>query len=236
MIRKNEHTQKQLFGFSRPIKDLIAFSEDKPLHVYCKTLDAVILETNDLSAAMVAGRSRTEIIGKNYKDFIPEIDAQVQHNDYLAIKSNTIKLFIEYGLGKSFLSLKTQVRDSRNHISGIVGITFDLAHVSLLEIINILNQLDLTTAVSSSFSPSLIPFPHIIPNEPPLSEREKECTRYILKGMSAKEIGRIMDISYRTAESHIASIKNKLNCQTRSQLIEKISNFYNIFATPAHLC
>ena len=221
MIRRNEHPQKQLFGFSRPIKDLLVFSEDKPVHVFCKTLDAMILEANDLQAIYIANSSRNEIIGKNFKDFIPsEIEKSMWLNDNQAIKSNTIKLFIENAIGTPFLSLKTQVRDSNNHIIGIAGLSFNLTQVALPEIINVINQLSLTTALPSFplMPPSTISFCNL-----PLSEREKECVQYISKGMSAKEIGRTMNISYRTAEAHIAKIKFKLNCQTRSQIIDKIS-------------
>ena len=221
MIRRNVHPQKQLFGFSRSIKDLLVFSEDKPVHVFCKTLDAMILEVNDLQARYIANSSRNEIIGKNFKDFMPsEFEKSMWLNDNQAIKSNTIKLFIENAIGSPFLSLKTQARDSSNHIIGIAGLSFNLTQVALPEIINVINQLSLTTALPSF---PLIPSSTISFCNLPLSEREKECVQYISKGMSAKEIGRTMNISYRTAEAHIAKIKFKLSCQTRSQIIDKIS-------------
>jgi len=215
MIGRNKNLQKQLFGFSRPINDLLTFSEGKPLHVFCKTPDAMILEINDLNAMMIAGRPRSEIIGKNFNDFVPSDKEYLWHNDSLAISSNSIKLFIENGLGRSFLSLKTQARDSNGNIIGVAGISFDLTQVGLQEIVDILNQLNLTTT-------SLFPFPHFIYSHLPLSDREKECSQYITRGMSAKKIANIMNISYRTVETHIAKIKYKLNCKTKSEIIDKI--------------
>lgn len=45
---------------------------------------------------------------------------------------------------------------------------------------------------------------------------------YLLRGMSAKEIGRALNISNRTVENHIEHIKYKLGCNSRSQITNKI--------------
>lgn len=55
-----------------------------------------------------------------------------------------------------------------------------------------------------------------------LTLREKDCAFFLARGFSAKEIGRQLDISARTVESHIQRIKIKLNCYSRQQLIKKI--------------
>lgn len=54
-----------------------------------------------------------------------------------------------------------------------------------------------------------------------LSKREQECLFYILRGKSAKEIGRILNLTPRTIEHYIENIKYKLNCRTKVDLIIK---------------
>ena len=54
-----------------------------------------------------------------------------------------------------------------------------------------------------------------------LSTRELECLFYLLRGYSAKSIGKILCLSYRTVESYIENIKYKFNCPSKSSLIEK---------------
>jgi len=54
-----------------------------------------------------------------------------------------------------------------------------------------------------------------------LSRREIEVLISTIKGRSAKEIARSLDISTKTVESYIASAKLKLDCYSRSALIEK---------------
>lgn len=57
-----------------------------------------------------------------------------------------------------------------------------------------------------------------------LTAREVECLTLISKGKTAKEIGRIINISPRTVEYHLNTSKDKLDCNFKSELIEKFSN------------
>jgi DNA-binding CsgD family transcriptional regulator len=53
-----------------------------------------------------------------------------------------------------------------------------------------------------------------------LTQREVQCLKHVANGMTAKKIARILGISYRTVEVHIANIKSKLNCNNKSQIAE----------------
>ena len=57
-----------------------------------------------------------------------------------------------------------------------------------------------------------------------LTSRQEECLFLLARGKSYKEISRIMNISTRTIEDHIAALKVKLDCNTKSQIIEKAIN------------
>ena len=54
-----------------------------------------------------------------------------------------------------------------------------------------------------------------------LSCRELEVLEYLLKGFTAGETANQLFLSKRTVESHIENIKNKLNCFSKIELIEK---------------
>lgn len=62
-----------------------------------------------------------------------------------------------------------------------------------------------------------------------LSEREKECLFFLLRRKTAREISEILCLSPRTVEDHIDNIRHKLNCSSKSDLIEKatLENFGN---------
>ncbi len=52
-----------------------------------------------------------------------------------------------------------------------------------------------------------------------LSVRESEIIFYLSRGLSSKEVALLMELSVRTIESYTESIKNKLNCYSRNDLI-----------------
>lgn len=62
-----------------------------------------------------------------------------------------------------------------------------------------------------------------------LTKREIECLQFIGRGRSAKEISKNLDISHRTVESHICNIKYKLDCHTKSNLIDFIQTYKTFF-------
>lgn len=63
-----------------------------------------------------------------------------------------------------------------------------------------------------------------------LTQRELQSLSCLLRGRTAAETAQTLNISPKTIESYIESVKNKLNCLTRSELFNKIfdRNLINI--------
>jgi len=59
---------------------------------------------------------------------------------------------------------------------------------------------------------------YYLPNLEYLTRREIECLKWYLRGKTAPEIAIILNLSPRTIEGYINSIKNKTQCFNRSQL------------------
>lgn len=55
-----------------------------------------------------------------------------------------------------------------------------------------------------------------------LTERQRECLHYTLYGDSAKHIAQRLNLSPKTVEAHLASIREKFNCDDRQGLISKV--------------
>jgi PAS domain S-box-containing protein len=55
-----------------------------------------------------------------------------------------------------------------------------------------------------------------------LARRESECVYYMVRGMTAKQIGRVTNLSYRTVEFYLSNAKLKLGCRTKQALISKV--------------
>lgn len=52
-----------------------------------------------------------------------------------------------------------------------------------------------------------------------LTSREIQCVLFLMQGKSAKETARLMNISHRTVEGYIDTIKVKLGCRTKLELL-----------------
>jgi len=56
-----------------------------------------------------------------------------------------------------------------------------------------------------------------IPGHEPLTEREREVLRLVARGHSNKEIAALLDITERTARTHVSNILGKLDLASRTQ-------------------
>lgn len=61
-----------------------------------------------------------------------------------------------------------------------------------------------------------------------LSTRERECLRALGSGLSYQQIGRTLKLSARTVEHYLESVKNKLDLQSRSELLHLAVKFVQI--------
>lgn len=67
----------------------------------------------------------------------------------------------------------------------------------------------------------------LIHNCAPVSTRELQCIFYLLNGDTAKMIAENLSLKPKTTQSYLENIKSKLNCQTKSELIKKVINYYS---------
>ncbi len=59
-----------------------------------------------------------------------------------------------------------------------------------------------------------------------LTKREIDCLQLLVKGKAAREIGEILNLSKRTVEFYLANIKSKLFVSSKSDLIEKVIDYF----------
>lgn len=53
-----------------------------------------------------------------------------------------------------------------------------------------------------------------------LTQRELDVLKYVIQGYTAKKIAIVLALSYRTVEAYIVTLKLKLRCATKGELIE----------------
>ena len=68
----------------------------------------------------------------------------------------------------------------------------------------------------------------------PLTRREQECLNLLLIKPTVVEIAKELHISKRTAETHLARIKSKLECDSKQQLLVKLTQAAGRYAYESH--
>jgi DNA-binding CsgD family transcriptional regulator len=66
--------------------------------------------------------------------------------------------------------------------------------------------------------------PELCSNEIVFTPREEQCLMQLIRGKSAKEVGKVLKISHRTVESYLESIKQKLGCRNKFEIFGKLHN------------
>lgn len=153
-----------------------------------------------LLADMTGITSREEMKGKHIGELLSEDEtAMVLEENSLVMNTKKAHLFLNRVLFKNYrvityLTIKTPMYNEKNEIVGIWGVSVSL---------------------------SVYP-PAKINDIQKLTRREYQCLSYLVRGSTAKEIAEKLHVSKRTIESYIVSIKSKLNCYSKSALINKV--------------
>jgi LuxR family transcriptional regulator, quorum-sensing system regulator SolR len=58
-----------------------------------------------------------------------------------------------------------------------------------------------------------------------LTPREKECITKFLEGKTVKRTAECFGLSPKTVQFYLNNIKNKLNCHSKNDLLQKIKEF-----------
>ncbi len=55
-----------------------------------------------------------------------------------------------------------------------------------------------------------------------LTQKQINCLSHLIEGKTAKEVAKLLGLSYRTVEGHINKLKLRFSCQSKSELINKL--------------
>lgn len=189
--------------------------------LFCKNENAGYIAGNDLVAEDLDLVSAGEICKKTDYDFnwSAERIAFLRDWDLQVINSKTGIYKVEEpfllpsGKQVEVLSYKLPLNNQEGSVIGLVGITFKLndwnSSFNLLKYLNPQNTSELNSELINKTG---LPF----------TRRETEVLYCMLQGKSAREIGDILSISKRTVECHINSMKEKMMCRKKSELLDKV--------------
>ncbi len=192
-----------------------------------KSCDSRFLGCSDHLAKLANFNSAKEIIGKYDEDMPWGADGYAEvfrEEDREVMREGTINFVLgkySFAAGKKVvLTQKTPVINNEGYITSIINyitaiidtptiisITQTLLYAGIgmdTALINHIKNLFITKSDDLMFSP-----------------REEECLYFLIRGLTAKHIGKALGLSHRTIEFYITGLKSKLKCNKLSALVTK---------------
>lgn len=187
------------------------------IYIYWKDIESTYISCNDALAEILQLPSRAACNGTTDYDHQVQEATSYRQADKEIITLNQSRQYSEtFTLNEekiNFLTFKTPLKNQNNKIIGVFGISFPLNNNSKQQWLSALVEANMP--LSNFQRSNLKPTNHIN-----LSKQQTECLYWLTKGMTLKKIAQLMKLSPRTVEAYFDVIKKKLNCYTRSDLIE----------------
>jgi len=192
--------------------------------VYWKDRDGKYLGANDIFLKVSGMSSEKDVIGSTDLDQIWHEQAPLMmKNDKTIVTNECVQTWIEtakHPNGKivHYLSHKSPLRNRGGKVIGSFGLSYGFETQDWnVDKLNEVNMVVGTTGVEHIKRYLLT----LQRDKHQLSKRQVECLYYLTKGKTYRQIAQILGISNRTVEHYIDTIKAKMNCQNKSELIEK---------------
>ena len=176
------------------------------VHVYYVNTNYVLSNANPLQIEVIKRtchlQSEKQIIGRTLKEIYQNLHHSFLETIYRqnaeVMQTKTAKVFYTLWSGKSVGDIKMvhcrmPVFNEKQEVMGIVGIAHYLTVFALPKKIKEL-----------------------------LSQKELECVDLLLENKTAKQIAEKLNLSRRTVESYFDHVKNKLECDSKAQLIASL--------------
>lgn len=184
-----------------------------PCYVAVKNKNGKYIAANDALAYAAGFQKGDDLVGCTDFDFWGKEAELIKNNDHKVLASGKQLIFSEAvtiidGSKITAISQKIPLLSRSNKLIG-------LSVISMVTYKDESTYLDQSSFISDKFS--IIP----LPNKTLFTERQRECLRYLVKGMTMKQIGKKIGLSPRTVEHYLEILKKKLHCHSRIELIKK---------------
>jgi len=183
--------------------NLLSLSDN--LGIFIKNIDGKYLSCNEVLAKKLKLKGSKDIVG------MTDYDLPILYKEAQALRAGDLKVIKTKKSMKfnyfvtindyyfSFYTFKAPFFDASGHIVGIYGID-NYLHTE--------NSKPLKKMIYAKQNETI-----------KLTMRQQDCLFYLVRGMTIKEIARILNLAPRTVEHHLEALKIKFDCNTRSALV-----------------
>lgn len=190
----------------------------RPYKMYCyKDRNHRILQCSQATVECAGYKNANKIIGLTDFDLPWQQYAETYHQHEEEIfngdsYSTLIPLKDHAGNNNVFLHTKYCEYDKNGKFTRLACHATELINPLFHELTHLLTESQPETTKNSVFCLGKTISPATF------SPRQRECLFFLLRGKSAEQIAKILQLSKRTIETYIEAIKEKLNCKTKAEI------------------
>ncbi len=176
-----------------------------------------------LAAKDVLGKSVSDFIHAHYAKCLLENDQDILLNQHLKILSEECVRLTDNVFWQA-LSIKMPWYNEENKLIGTFGLGIVERQHSLPITLEKITKFGLLYEPLIEKKPPSIKIEHLY-NNIHLTAREKEVLSYLIRGKTARDTANMLNLSTRTVEHYLESLKNKFDVSSKAALIEKIIGY-----------
>lgn len=226
------------------MSDILTLASKNTALVYdtLNQVDHMVFWTDINSKQIIANEKFIKLTGYNGLDdmhgtfyYDQKTESAAFHNHWVLQDKNVLQSCAEEKLisylqlagtntRSLYYAVKSPAFDKSGNIIGITQVCIDITSNAMLSFIPLINSHDQKHLIGNdkgAFTYRLNRSFCSCDQSIKLTPRQSECLFFILRGKSAKEIGKILNISHRVVEHHTTNIHIKFRTHSKSQLIEK---------------
>lgn len=186
-------------------------------HVFWKDKKGAYLGVNQQFLKVSDFQSFDDVVGNKDTDFIwAEQAPMMMLHDQEVISTGHSNFYLEAAKSPNhdiiqYFNYKTPLKSRNGKIIGVFGISVPVMDSdSMANAVNETAMLINKQLNKTKIGPQLL-----------LSKQQKYCLYYLVKGMTYKQIAAKLQLSSKTVEHYLNRVKIKMNCKSRSELVEK---------------
>lgn len=187
--------------------------DDKTCNLFCLDKESKTIDCNESEAKTFGVKKIEDLIGSTAFDFLPNNIASIYRENDLRIMDKhegsmlNEPIILPNRKQVSTFTCKVPLFNACRKSEKLIGVIG----------FSIIIDSDWSQFIASSTDDKKV-----------LTERQLDCLFYLTKGMKIKQIASLLKLSPRTVEHYIETIKIKLNCYDRYELITMALSMYEI--------
>ena len=182
-----------------------------------KDINSIITDCDEMFLHYSGAKSKDDVVGHTDFEFVwQEYAFLYRQHEIEVMDGNEYSAIIPIKDAKKstllFLHNKIRTINEKGKTNGLIVHAVEILNPDYHRLISTLTRINTKKNIILALEKNV--------QNIKLSARQKQCLFFLVYGKSAKIIARILNISHRTVETHIETLKVKFGCHSKSDLID----------------